>query len=108
MPRKTHPESLSMAVGGAIEAMPWIEPSDAGLVKLAKSYAAAIDEALDIGGQDAVKGLYLGPHMLGALRELGGTPGSRKELEVVENVKGKLATLRALRGGKNEAAEQAG
>jgi len=101
-------ETLTSAVTGAIDAMPWIEPSDAGLVKLAKSYAAAIDQALEAGGQDAVKGLYLGPHLLGALRDLGGTPGSRKDLNVVENVKGKLANLRALRGGKNDAAESTG
>lgn len=106
MARKS--DDLSSAVSGAIDAMPWIEPSDAGLVKLAKSYAAAIDGALESGGQDAVKGLYLGPHLLGALRDLGGTPGSRKDLNVVENVKGKLANLRALRGGKNDAAEEAG
>lgn len=98
-------DTLAGAVKGAIEHMPWVTDSDKGLVRLALSYAEAIDEAVDIGGQDAVKGLYLGPHLLGALREIGGTPTSRKDLAVVENVKGKL---QALRGGRNDAAREAG
>lgn len=101
-------ETLAGAVKDAISHMPWVTDSDKGLVRLALSYAEAIDEAVDLGGQDAVKGLYLGPHLLGALREIGGTPTSRKDLAVVENVKGKLGTLRALRGGKNDAAEGTG
>lgn len=98
-------DTLAGAVTDAISHMPWVTDSDKGLVRLAMSYAEAIDEALDIGGQDAVKGLYLGPHLLGALREIGGTPTSRKDLAVVENVKGKL---QALRGGRNDAAREAG
>ncbi len=87
-------ESLEEAVEAAVAAMPWLKDSDAAAVQLALEYARRID-----GSGDA-KDLYLGPHLLQTLRALGGTPGDRKALQVEEAVHGKLAHLRAVRGGK--------
>lgn len=45
-----------------------------GLRSLALKYAAQIDLGVDEGGQDATKALYLGPHLLKTLGELGLSP----------------------------------
>lgn len=71
--------NLLTAVCEAIEAAgEGIQCVDAGAVALAKTYAAAIDEAVDSGdAQTMTKALYLGPHLLNALKELGCTPAGR-------------------------------
>lgn len=51
-----------------------IGEKDRGAVDLALKYADAIDAAAEVGGQDLTKALYLGPHLLKALVELGLTP----------------------------------
>jgi hypothetical protein len=84
----------------AVEAMSWLRPTDQATVELARSYAERIDAAIDSGTEaDAAKALYLGPHLLNTLRALGGAPADRKALGVEEATHGKLAQLRAIRGG---------
>lgn len=95
--------SLEQQVQAAIDAMTWLQPSDGGGVALALTYARRIDEALASGeGQEVTKALYLGPHLLNTLKSLGGAPFERKELGVEGAVGGKLAQLRAIRGGQAE------
>jgi hypothetical protein len=72
--------------------MPWLTPADRAAVDLAKSYAAAID-----GADDVTKALYLGPHLLKTLTELGGSPAGRKLLALKEEARDKLASVRDLR-----------
>jgi hypothetical protein len=74
---------------------------------LAFTYARRIDAAIATGvGQDVTKALYLGPHLLNTLRELGLTPGARKDLDIEGEVSGKLddlrkrATITSIAGGK--------
>lgn len=89
------------AVREAIAALD-TECTDAGAVRLAERYAAAIDEA-----RDWVWAMrWLGPLLLDALEALGATPASRKALlkgEAPHGVTGSgaggLARLRAARHG---------
>ena len=87
------PQGLLGTVTAAVEAMTWLGPSDRAMVALALEYARRIDEASD---EKAVG--WLGPHLANALRALGGTPAERKALGIEEQVRGKLAELRAARG----------
>ena len=91
---------MTEAVHAAVAAMGWLKDSDAGTVALALRYAGQIDAAKDLEPAEAMKALYLGPHLLNALRALGGAPGERKALGVEEEVHGKLAQLRSIRGGR--------
>ena len=53
-------------------------PEDRAAVSLAEAYADAIDRAAESGDAQAMtKALYLGPHLLKALGELGATPAGR-------------------------------
>lgn len=91
--------SLSDALSDALDAMHWLAPSDVAAKQLAIEYAKRIDEALEFGeGQEVTKALYLGPHLLNTLRELGGTPPGRAALSIEAPVKGKLALLREKHG----------
>ncbi len=83
--------TLRASVESAVGQMPWLQESDRATVDLALEYAGAIDDAEDKG-----KALFLGPHLLNALRALGGAPADRKALGVEEEAKGKLAHLRAV------------
>jgi hypothetical protein len=88
-------EALDKAVAG----MHWLTDQDAATVELARQYAQRIDDALEFAeGQEVTKALYLGPHLLHTLRELGGTPQGRATLNIETEVKGKLAMLRERRG----------
>lgn len=92
--------TLVESVNGATTAMSWLKESDQAAVSLAKEYAARIDAAIASGDEEmATKAMYLGPHLLNTLRALGGAPAERKALGVEEEAHGKLAQLRALRGG---------
>lgn len=69
---------LRREVDASIAAMGWLVDADKGTVALARVYADRIDEALETGaGVEVTKALYLGPHLLGTLRALGGTPEGR-------------------------------
>lgn len=82
------PTGLLGAVTSAVVAMPWLTPSDGGMVALALKYAEEIDS------DETGKALFLGPHLVNALKALGGAPADRKALGVGEQVRGKLAQLR--------------
>ncbi|CAM3952836.1 hypothetical protein NONI108955_01175 [Nocardia ninae] len=70
--------SLPESVAAAVEEMTWLTPADQAAVDLALRYAVQIEAGISRGGSDATKALYLGPHLLRALAELGGTPGGRR------------------------------
>lgn len=78
-----------------------ITDADQAAVDLAMRYALQIEAGISRGGADATKALYLGPHLLKALAELGCTPAGRVALaggaggQVVGE--GKLAARRASR-----------
>ncbi len=84
------PEGVLGAVTAAVAAMPWLGPADQGMVALALEYARKIDEA-----EDSKLVGWIGPHLAGVLKALGGAPAERKALGVEEQVAGKLAALRA-------------
>lgn len=90
--RLKQPEGVLGAVTAAVEAMTWLTPSDRGMASLALEYARRIDAA-----EDEKSVGWLGPHLANALRALGGTPAERKALGIEEQVRGKLAELRAER-----------
>jgi hypothetical protein len=90
--------TLTEAVREAVEAMTWLQTSDAGLIAVAYKYAETIDQAGDV----KVIG-WVGPHLVNALRALGGSPTDRLALRVDKQPTGALARLRAERW----AAEQA-
>jgi hypothetical protein len=91
---------LEASVLAAVRGMSWLEDTDQAGVELALTYARQIDRAVAEGeGVEVTKALYLGPHLLNALRALGGTPLERKEIGEPEDVGGKLAKLRAVAGG---------
>lgn len=52
------------------------DPQYEAACELAMTYARQIDRGVKVGGQDATKALYLGPHLLKTLGELGLTPGA--------------------------------
>lgn len=96
-------ESLAASVARAVaERGAELKPEDDAAVDLALRYANAIDAAISRGGQDMTKGLYLGPHLLATLRELGCTPAGRVALvgkrDEAAGGKSKLAAIRAGRG----------
>lgn len=82
---------LESQVIKAIDAMPWLTEADEGVIALALQYARRIDASLRVADnadpsdtmaqQGATKALYLGPHLVNALKALGGTPGDRMDLE---------------------------
>ena len=90
--------SLAASVARTTAKMDWLTDADQATVDLAMRYAHQIDAAIERGGQDATKGMHLGPHLLRALGELGGTPTARKAMEQGDDeVGGALADLRAAR-----------
>ena len=101
----TFDSSLTSAVEAAVKAMPWITDMDRGAVTLARAYAAQIDRVLtdkmirETDPQLITKALYLGPHLLNTLRELGGTPAGRgvqmTKKEALDPVEEELAGLRS-------------
>jgi len=98
--------SLAEAVEASFEQMPWLRSADTAAMELARKYAARIDEALATGeGQEVTKALYLGPHLLNTMRELGGSPQARKAMQSSDPVGGALASIRAnLPGGSRSRA----
>lgn len=84
--------NLVTSVRRAIKAMHWLEESDKATVDLAIRYAKEIEQA------DDVKTIaWMGPHLLNALKSLGGTPAERKALGLERQTKSRLAEIRALR-----------
>lgn len=75
-------------------------PQDQGLIALAERYAHHIDQALAAGGKEANKVMFNG-YLFSILKELGGSPMSRKTPDSGKPAKKKsgLSHLRAVRGG---------
>lgn len=123
----TSPErapDLRDAVKTAVDAMPWLTPSDAGLKALALRQAEEIEKAIDraaeldevrrdlAGDMAALKRLqkleamcditktvgWLGPQLQGVLRDLGGTPAARKAMKADKPIGGRLAQIRSEAG----------
>ena len=68
---------LTTAVRASVAAMDWLTDADKAAIELATQYARQIEAGVAEGGQDATKALYLGPHLLRTLADLGGTPAGR-------------------------------
>lgn len=98
-PAETMVESVARSVASRRADL---KDEDQAAVDLAMRYALQIDAAIARGGQDATKGLYLGPHLLKTLAELGCTPVGRVTLAggsgAALQTGGKLAARRAGRG----------
>ncbi|WP_052060176.1 terminase small subunit [Rhodococcoides fascians] len=96
-------ESLPASVARAVAARgAEIKREDQAAVDLAMRYALQIEAGVQAGGQDATKALYLGPHLLKTLGELGCTPAGRVTLaggDAGSAKGGKLAARRAGRAG---------
>lgn len=114
----------------AIAAMPWLTASDMALADLARTIAQEIEQATeraellqrcyaDAAGDpgmyqrlkrlealcDVAKAVTAGAQpLLLALRDLGGTPASRKAMQPDKQIGGRLAQLRASSAGKRDAA----
>lgn len=99
--------NLLASLDAAIGRMDWLTDADEAAKSLARAYAEQIDAATEVEkhcpecgadcGPDSTaitKALYLGPHLLNALRALGGTPEGRAGLDVTEQVKGALSGIR--------------
>lgn len=71
---------------------------DAALIESGRKIAAQVDEAVDVGGQDATKALYLVPHLMNVLREMYATPKARLDAGIgKEDARDKLAEVRQIR-----------
>ena len=89
--------TMAEAVDAAVVAMPWLRPSDGGMVALARRYATEIDLAKD----DLRAVGYLGQQLAHALKSLGGAPAERKALIGEEGSNGsRLSELRQARAGR--------
>ena len=94
--------TMSEAVDAAVAAMPWLKPSDDGMVALARRYATEIDLAKD----DLRAVGYLGQNLAHALKALGGAPAERKALTGEEGNSGsRLTELRRARAGRLRGAQ---
>jgi len=95
-------QSLREALDASIEINRQLLPEDAGLVAAARAVADRIDVAVaEADGQELTKALYLIPHVTNLLREMLATPLARSKADIAEvPVSGKLAQLRAIRGGR--------
>ena len=76
--------------------------ADGALIAAGRRIAERIDAAASAGDAQAeTKALYLVPHLMNVLRELGATPAARGEVgRKAGNESGKKAKLIALRGGR--------
>lgn len=94
-----HGSTLESAVLRSVDAATEISPADIdeGIIEVARRYAKAIDDASNSeltckhcgeeglpDKQALTKALYLGPHLVNALRELGLTPAARHQAQPEE------------------------
>lgn len=120
-PERDRAPDLRDSVSAALNAMTWLQPSDGALRTLALRQAEEIEGAIeraehaaailrDSEGDpsvykrlkaletmcDATKTVgWLGPQLQGVLRDLGGTPASRKAMQPDKPIGGRLAQLRS-------------
>lgn len=118
--KNTAPD-LRDSVNDALAAMPWLAESDAAAMVLARRMAEEIETTIDRarelsecyrqsgGDESIIKRLKrlealcettkvvatLGPQLAAILRDLGGTPGTRRSLQPDKPIGGRLAQLRA-------------
>ncbi|MEH1013057.1 hypothetical protein V6U90_08090 [Micromonospora sp. CPCC 206060] len=88
---------ISPDVAETVAKLPDLTPADAAAVKLARRYAAAIDEADPEAAAEVLD--KLGPKLLAALEALGATPRSRAARKGGASGpgRGKLAAIREAR-----------
>lgn len=112
---------LRDAVQSSVDAMPWVTDADSAIkalaLRLADEIEAAVDRAEEFAALrteliddpsaykrlqrleamcDATKTVgWLGPQLQGVLKELGGTPVSRKAMKSNEPIGGSLGRIRA-------------
>lgn len=101
--------SIEQAVKASIEANPEVGAQQGGFVALALAYAQRMDEAAFEGGPDAVKAMYLGPHLASIMEKNLGLSLAPSEKASGTTAPGrgpgtvtppsKLAALRAARPG---------
>ena len=86
------------------------EGIDAGLVEAARAIARNIDFQVNYGtGMEATKALYLLPHLVNLLREMGATPAARGQVKAAapspaDNQNNKVTQLEAFRKAVYEGA----
>lgn len=126
-PRERAPD-LRDAVKDALAEMKWLTKSDGAMKALALRQAEEIEKAVDraeeaaailrdsAGDPSIYKRLqkleamcevtktvgWLGPQLQGVLRDLGGTPGARKDFNADKPVGGRLAQLRSAAAGQHD------
>ena len=95
---KTNAHALRKAYDAAIRANDEVDKVDGALVAAGRQIADRIDAAMaEERGENLTKAMYLMPHLMNVLKELGATPQSRKALkgDAEVQVGGKLKTMRA-------------
>lgn len=98
-------DNLVDAYDASVEANELVEDVDAAIVASGRTVARRIQEAVDEGeGQEVTKALYLTPHLMNILREMGATPASRealnKDKKAGETGGSNLSKFRSITGGK--------
>lgn len=102
--------SIEQAVKASIEANAEVGAQQGGFVALALAYAQRMDEAAFEGGPDAVKAMYLGPHLasimeknlglsLAPAEKASASQGPERRGPGTVSPPSKLAALRAARPG---------
>lgn len=97
---------LANAFDESVEANRLIRSVDSALVAAGRNIAERIDDVVANGeGQEVTKAMYLMPHLMNILKEMGATPASRGEVTAAPAVKGgtsgKLSQLKSIAGGKS-------
>ena len=104
---KTNGHALRKAYDAAIRANDEVDKVDGALVAAGRQIADRIDAAMaEERGENLTKAMYLMPHLMNVLKELGATPQSRKALkgDAEVQVGGKLAQLRSITSSKTKGA----
>lgn len=96
---------LVAAYDATVAANEQLDDVDAALVASGRTMAKRIQDAVDEGeGQEVTKALYLTPHLMNILREMGATPASRealnKDKKAGETGGSNLSKFRSITGGK--------
>lgn len=104
---KKFKHNLVDAYDQTVEASDLVEDVDSALVASGRTMAKRIQDAVDEGeGQEVTKALYLTPHLMNILREMGATPKSRADMKGDDKKAGDsdgksgLGKFRSITGGK--------
>lgn len=87
-------DQVSASIAAASELS---DPKFAAICELARTYAKQIEAGVLEGGQDATKALYLGPHLLKTLGEMGLSPNP-----AVKNPVGRPSKVDGAAGSEEE------